>query len=209
MEDFKITVLENENNERVQYYKSIIKTDKGEQIPIVVDIKIKLPEILQKGHKISIRGSDLEFDGGKGKTIQYKNEIYYEGDSTEQKNNSEVIKKVTFSPEVDRTREYVENLQISSNTSMSSNGQSSSNMYPSRTLLVTNLHPAVTESELMQLFSTIGPVTAVRILRNHLLIYSNCAEVLYRSYNDAVEALRRINNQYIRNQRINVSWSTT
>lgn len=64
-------------------------TDKGETISVVVDMRVKLPAILCKDHKISIRGTELDMDQASGRFITNKHNIFYEG-MNDQTNREEV-----------------------------------------------------------------------------------------------------------------------
>jgi len=224
LKDFEITELEDENGEKVNYYKSIMDTNKGERIPIVVKTTVKLPEVLKEGHIIAVRGTSVEFDGTKGKLIQFKDQMYYEGTSTGKKGN-----KKNKSLQADNTMKPVKNVEISQsknqklndeikNTSNSSsttnqgspttlppqNRQPGLNNYPVKPLLISNLHKDITESELLNEFSIVGEIPLVQIQYDDFNKSTGCGQVIYKSYESADKALKQLDGKIIHNQRISV-----
>jgi len=221
LEDFGIIELEDENEEKADYYKSIMETEKGERIPIIVKTIVKLPEILREGHKIAVTGSKVDYDGMKGKLIQFKNQIYYEGPGTgkKEKKNPQVydtmkpVKKVETSQPInqqpdDRTK-TISNPSCTTNQGLlttlpSQNGQPGPNNYPVKPLLVSNLHKDITESELLNEFSVVGETPLVRIQYDDFNKSTGCGQVIYKSYESAEKALKQLDGKIIHNQRISV-----
>ncbi|KAE9553006.1 hypothetical protein FO519_003767 [Halicephalobus sp. NKZ332] len=97
LKDFEITRFENEDNETESYYKSIILTEKGEEIPVVVNMEVQLPIILHQHDKISVEGFESEIDGVQGRFIMNKYQIFYEGVGDSR--NQRKIKENQQSPE--------------------------------------------------------------------------------------------------------------
>lgn len=79
---------------------------------------------------------------------------------------------------------------------------------PSASLYVGDLAPDVNEGTLFELFSTVGPVSSIRICRDSITLRSlGYAYVNYHSVLDAERALDGMNNQVISGKPCRIMWS--
>ncbi|KAE9547720.1 hypothetical protein FO519_009067, partial [Halicephalobus sp. NKZ332] len=237
VEDFKIIQLEDLNNKPMDYHKSIIRTDKGEEISIVVNMKVKLPELLQKGDRISFHGVNREFYQEKVKMIDNKNQIYYEGDLIEDQENlpdpifkpeketkQKVIKKDEFLKKIevdlvdDKPMKAYEKVEIPQERNQKPENkeyklpdpQPQRNLIsqptPERPIIVSNLHPDVTERQLSDKFSTVGPLKSADIFKDKATKRSlGKARIIFNNQSDAEKALKEMNGELINNQPVYLS----
>lgn len=70
-------------------------------------------------------------------------------------------------------------------------------------VLVTNLHPIVTQDDIIELFGAVGALKKAHLLK------PGCAEVVYISYNDAVAAVNKYHNRELDGQPMIVKQTTT
>lgn len=77
----------------------------------------------------------------------------------------------------------------------------------SASLYVGDLHPDVTESELLEVFSVAGPVASIRVLRDTMTRRSlGYAYVNFHNVVDAERALDTLNYSAVRNKPIRIMW---
>ncbi|GAB1598955.1 polymerase delta-interacting protein 3-like isoform X3 [Argonauta hians] len=69
-------------------------------------------------------------------------------------------------------------------------------------VLVTNLHPIVTQDDIIELFGAVGALKKAHLLK------PGCAEVVYLSYNDAVAAVNKYHNRELDGQPMIVKLTT-
>jgi len=79
LENFQLENFTNKEGKMIPCYKSTMMTDKGEQVQIVVNAKVKLPTILLENHRISIQGNEFELYGNNIRFITNKHGIFFEG----------------------------------------------------------------------------------------------------------------------------------
>jgi polyadenylate-binding protein len=119
------------------------------------------------------------------------------------------------STDINQITDNVEKLSVSENVSStpvttteeSPASESQQNEVPS-SLYVGELDPSVSESELYELFSAIGPVSSIRVCRDAVSKQSlGYAYVNYQSHSDGEKALEELNYAEIKGKPCRIMWS--
>ncbi|XP_029636510.1 polymerase delta-interacting protein 3 isoform X6 [Octopus sinensis] len=91
---------------------------------------------------------------------------------------------------------------VDSHDQFSSDILSNSSSSSGYRVLVTNLHPIVTQDDIIELFGAVGALKKAHLLK------AGCAEVVYLSYNDAVAAVNKYHNRELDGQPMIVKMTT-
>lgn len=73
---------------------------------------------------------------------------------------------------------------------------------------VSNLDPGVTQTDIVELFETIGPLRSSRLIVLNDGRSSGCAEVLFENMGDALEAIKKYNEVPLDNRPLKITLST-
>uniref|UniRef100_A0AC34QR40 Transmembrane protein n=1 Tax=Panagrolaimus sp. JU765 TaxID=591449 RepID=A0AC34QR40_9BILA len=61
------------------YFMSKIEDEKGQITHIFVDEKVKLVELLQQGHWITVGGEEKMYENGKARFVKHQSQMFYQG----------------------------------------------------------------------------------------------------------------------------------